>query len=365
MIGALLLTWALVHTGASVLAIARSLQKPQTPSPSAAPLRAVLIRPCAGMEPALARALRSSEGVHRVVFAVASRNDGAFDAASRIAKQLGESASVAITDARSGNRKAAQIARVLDSFPGEEIVIVADSDVVLQAGDLSALVAPIQADSSCSAVWAAPVEVAPPRTLGDHISQAVLGASLHSFALLSHIDREGMVGKLVAFRRGALEAVGGFRAMESILGEDMELGRRLRAHGQVMMSRSVLARSHAEGRSLGDVLRRYVRWASVIRAQRPTRLVGYPLLFAAWPLISLAALIVHSPLATAAAALTTLTRILIAWRAVVVTKAHPFITFAAPLADLTLFAAFMRALWARQIDWRGVSLELTRKGEIR
>lgn len=366
-IGEALLVWALVYAGASLTAIVRSFGQNNAPARGTrSPLTTLLVRPCAGMEPALAKALRSSEnGADQIIFAVASRKDGAFDVASRVARQIGEKARVDITHANSGNRKASQIAHALATSPPADVVVTGDSDVVLNHGDVAALVAALASEPTCVAVWAPPVERAAAETLGDLISQSILGASLHAFPLLAHIDHETMVGKLVAFRRGTLDAVGGFHAMVSILGEDMELGKRLRAHGQVIRSTSILACSHAERRSFEDVFQRYIRWASVIRTQRPTRLIGYPLLFCAWPLIAFFSLVDGSPFSIAGVALATVIRMLTAWRALVLTHANRRTALAAPLADGMLLVAFVVALWSRRIDWRGASLELNREGEIR
>jgi ceramide glucosyltransferase len=199
---------------------------------------ALLVRPCAGAEASLGRALGSTSAAVRsfpirVRFALASREDAALAEAARAADRLnaeGTDASVVVSGAIAPNRKADQLARTLaNELDPPSIVIVADSDVDLSGVSLDALVRPLD-DPRVAAAWAAPVEVAP-TTIGDRASAAVLDASLHSFGLLAALDRNGMVGKLFAVRRDALEHVGGFGAMVEHLGEDMELARRLRAAG--------------------------------------------------------------------------------------------------------------------------------------
>jgi ceramide glucosyltransferase len=335
----------------------------------------LLVRPCAGSEPALARTLASSGAprTERTVllrFAVASRDDAAFavaeDAADAL-RQAGEDARVVVTGACAPNAKADQLARVLlhESEPFD-VVVVADSDVDLAGADLDALVSPLFQER-VGATWAAPVEVQP-RTLGDHASAGVLAASLHAFALLAALDPGSLVGKLFAIRRDTLAEVGGFQALASVLGEDMELSRRLRARGLHVVRAPLVARSLAQGRSVRNVIARYARWISVIRAQRPALLIGYPLLFASTgPLMALScavALLEPSSAWLVPAVLGTRAFVALLAAARSGVKVRPWFLPQALLADVVLTVAFVAALWSRRVRWRGRALQITRNGRL-
>ncbi|WP_437677600.1 glycosyltransferase [Sorangium sp. So ce131] len=374
-------------------------RSPEACAPDAAPpgapgsaLRVLVVRPCAGPEPHLERTLGSLAGARlsapaRCVFAVADTADGALPAATAAAERLRAAAipaEVAITAPAGPNRKAAQIAAVVarESAPFDA-VLVADSDVDLDGVDLDALIGPLGPRSDgarparpgggapLDAVWAPPVEVAPARSLGDRASAAVLGGSLHAFPLLAGLDPRGLVGKLFAVRAGSLAGAGGFAALTAHLGEDMELSRRLLARRGAIGAAAVVAPSLASGRALRDVIARYARWITVIRAQRPALLASYPALFFATPLIvALAAL--SAPIAAApallAVAVAVPTRVAVAALAARLSGRRAPLRAAAAdalLADLVLGAAFLRALSTRTVVWRTGRFRIDRRGLLR
>jgi ceramide glucosyltransferase len=358
--------------GARAAAGAPSAGSPFAGSPPVGQLAPVLlVRPCAGVEPALARSLLSSAAIVRVapgaeiVFAVASEADGAWPLASRVAERLsarGLRARVVATRPDAPNAKSAQLAAAVEAASGGEgLVLVADSDVCLREGALRELLAPLAAPD-VAAVWAPPVEIAPPLTLGDRASQALLGGSLHAFPLLAGLDPAGLVGKLFVVRREALDRVGGFGDLTHHLGEDMELARRLRSLGLGVRASRARAASLARGRGLGAVVGRYARWVQVIRAQRRPLLASYPLLFFATPLVALLALagaFARPGVALAALALALGARVAAsaAARRLAGRAGGPVdVLLDALLADALLAAAFVRAFARRSVVWRGREL---------
>lgn len=381
------LVWAAALASVEIEAIRRLLMRRALPRALAPALSTrpvvLLIRPCAGGEAWLDRALGSLAGARRSFelrcrIAVESASDGAHPAAARACDSLvarGIDARVVLTAARAPNRKAEQIARVIaaerDPF---DVVIVADSDVDLDGADLDALVAPLagsRKSPEIAAIWAPPVELEIGATIGDRASAAVLGASLHAFPLLAGLDPGGLVGKLFAVRRDALEAVGGFASLTAHLGEDMELARRLIAHGRSVAAASTPARSLSSGRTWDQAAARFGRWITVIRAQRRGLLASYPLLFFGTPLV-LALAIVAAPFAPALAA----------WSAGVALSARVLVALVAAraagrslspvraiadsfLADALLAVAFVRALRSRRVVWRSTVLTVDRGGRLR
>lgn len=336
---------------------------------------ALLVRPLSGASPWALRAVLSASGARRsfdlrVRVAVESEADEAHPAAVRACEELaarGVDARVALTSARAPNRKAAQIAAVIEAERAPfDWLIVADADVDLDGADLDALTAPLRAGSAAS--WAPPIELDAGRSLGDRASAAVLGASLHAFPLLAGLDPSTFVGKLFAIDRVALDAVGGFGALTEHLGEDIELCRRLRARGLDVAAAQLAARSLTSGRSFGDAAARFGRWLAVIRAQRPWLLASYPLLFFATPLLVALAIVTlpSAPRAAIAAALLAIvSRVSIA-AAAALSAGRPVRRAIADawLADVLLAVAFARALRSRIVIWHGVSLTLDRAGRI-
>ena len=348
--------WLLAYLGPVLTALWPPREaRPNEPRPFA------LLRPLSGDESGLGERLCASGGAERIVFAIGSEDDGARPAAEtavRVLRARGVAASLVVTHAVGPNHKTDQLARAQAlAALAEPVIVVADSDVDLRDDDLTRLAAAVGA--GCAAAWALPIEVGPIRTNGDAASHAVLGASLHSFPLLSRLDPRGLVGKLFAVERAELAAVGGFEALRGYLGEDMELARRLRARGLHTTAISLRARSAAEGRSLPDVIARFARWLLVVRLQRPVRLLSYPLLLAPAPLFALAfaiALARNEPRVAVLFGLAIALRWLVACaaRRACGRPVRPLVALGqAFLADAVLLAAFFRACTARSVRWRG------------
>lgn len=390
-----LLAWASVLACVSLEAVRRAVARRRAaralPSAGGAPggapastrAQVLLIRPCAGDEPHLERALVSLRGALcssavRCRFAVADAADAALPAARRASEALREAgldAAIEITGAAGPNRKAAQIEAVLarEGSPSGPILI-ADSDVDLAGVDLDPLVEPLldpTPSRRADAVWAPPVERGVAKTLGDRASVALLAGSLHAFPLLAALDERGLVGKLFSIRGDVLSAIGGFASLTQILGEDVEIARRIRARGGSVRVAPFAVRSLASGRSFEQIVQRYARWLVIIRAQRPWLLVSYPALFFAAPLILVLALLAapFSPIAALAAALLAVaSRLLIAAGAARAAGRKPRFLKAvadAALADVLLARAFIRALRTRTVVWRSAVLTVDRSGVLR
>lgn len=361
--------WAVVLAMVSAWSIVRRSRARTLPEVTA---RALVVRPCAGDEPALPRCLLSSPRAAappRTVFAIESPADAAWPIAEDACAKLragGVDAAIVATGARGPNRKADQLARAMAAEAADaEIVVVVDSDVDLDGFDLDALLAPF-ARADVAATWAPTVEVAP-RTLGDRASVAVLSGSLHAFPLLAQLDPRGMVGKVMALRASCLREVGGFESLVDRLGEDMELARRFAARGWRVEPTRAAARSRAGGRTLRDVVRRYARWIAVIREQRPALLVSYPLLFTASPLVAALALASRSPLAPFVVGAVAGVRLAVA----VAARARAGLRVSllgavldALVADAVLAAAFAHALVTRDVTWRAHTLRFDRRGRL-
>ncbi len=327
----------------------------------------LVVRPCAGTEPRLAETLASTRALPRdarVVFAVARADDPAHDVAQAAAEALradGRDVTVRLTHAAGANQKSAQLAAVLAAEPGA-VVVNLDSDVDCATVDLGALVGALTGDGGLGAVWAPVVEDGGV-TLGDRASDALLAGSLHAFPLLAALDPDGLVGKVVALRRDALQRIGGFEALTDYLGEDMELARRLRAAGLRTQAAPFVAVSRVQGRSWGAVVARYARWITVIRAQRPALLLSYPGLFFATPLLVVGGLAAGAP-AVAALALGARLVVAVAARRAsgsVMTRALADVV----LADALLMSAFVKAMATREVRWRGRVLAVDAGGTLR
>ena len=125
-----------------------------------------------------------------------------------------------------------------------------------------------------------------------------------------------------------------------------------------------VARACPEGRGFGDVIARYARWLAVIRAQRPSLLLSYPLLFGATlPLIAIsAACLAWGPLALA---LTARIAVIIAARHFNARPLAPLSVLPALiLGEVVTWGAFLRASMTRAVIWRGRRLRIGPGGQL-
>ena len=413
----LLLGWTGAVTLVSGVAVGRALWRRRAARRVATPasradepgvprtaLRVVVVRPCAGLEPHLRRCLESTAALHhdgplRVVLSTSTVDDPARPVLLEVAASLrarGMDVAVHAITPRDLhlNLKASQLAGALDASgeaavlegaAGADVALVIDSDVELEALELPRLLAPLRdpappGGASCSpgsrpktarvsAVWCPAVERAP-ASLGDRMSAALLGGSLHAFPLLGTLDPHGLVGKAFAVRLDALHDVGGFGGLVRHLGEDMELARRLRARGLGVTMSDVVVASLASRRSVAQVLARYTRWLLVIRAQRPWLLASYPLLLAATPLLVLGGslgLLGGVPGAGVAVGTAVVVRLVVGGVAAMISRRDPrpaALLLDAVLADVLLLAAFVCALGPARVRWRDRVLRLGTHGVL-
>lgn len=369
--------WAVTYTAVSSVALIRAGRAERAPT-RRQQADVLLIRPCTGDDATLEPALRSTaalkhQGALRVLLTVESRVDAAWPLIRRAARWLrdhGVQASAVVAPTLAYNRKVGQLAEVTRTAE-TDIVMCVDADVDLSGFDLDAFVAPL-ASGSAGAVWAPPIEVGEVNGWGDRASCAVLGASMHAFGLLGELDEGGLVGKTFAVRTEALRDVGGFDELTEHLGEDMELARRLRARNWPTAMVRMPVRAIGTGRSMEATLARYTRWLWVIRAQRPSLLVSYPLLLAAAPLLLLllALLAVAGPAWTLGWALGLGTMVIATRVGVALGAAIPrgrllaAATYEWLLADVVLLTAFVRALGRPEVVWRGRTLRLGQGGRL-
>ena len=338
-------------------------------------LSAVLIRPCAGDEPGLEACLTSIVHARRsfpveVVFGVDSPKDTAIPAIQAAVAALRDHdipSRMVVAPIIGPNRKVSILAGCMDTVAREvEIVISADSNTDLSGYNLDSL-----ARSRAAAMWAPPrVDTPSGSGWGSRMQQAVLLHSWHSFGLLSALDPRGMVGKLFALKREALDRIGGFGALVNYLGEDMQLSRLLREHGYDVTSDIRSVRTVVPPASPSATLARFARWTMVIKAQRRALLVSYPLLFFHFVptlLLGLFAIPILPILALILLLLGGVVRWSVGVTASRMLGIRPRLleTLTMPaVADVVLCAAFFKALTMKQVEWRGRAFTLGPSGEL-
>lgn len=377
--------WATCQVGFLSVMVARAKarheEKPMPARGEPSRRRVLLVRPVAGHESDLDERLGRSAGAPAVMLAVRDESDLGFESATRAALRLSEEgthANVVLTYADGPNRKAEQVAQALARAARDglsfDTVVVADSDVAPSPADLDALVGALDKGAKAAYVPVSEAPLPADTKLGDRANVAVLSASPHAFPLLAGMDHALFVGKLCAIDRAALEGAGGFEGLTHLLGEDVELERRLRANGHDVVPVPRVAVATRSGRELTEAVARFTRWLGVVRAQRPHLLPTYLFVFASFlPTLS-ACLLIGSRSADAAAYGAFLVGAVLFARLAVAFEGRRIaglprglgVAFVdVVLADAVLLSALFRAATSREVAWRGQVLRVTSGGVAR
>lgn len=337
----------------------------------------LLVRPCAGAEPGLLDNLLSvarmpTRAELRVVMSIDDPADPARAVIEEALPQLraaGVRAELAVIPPTGPNRKASMLA-ALHRDSDDELFANVDSNVDLEDFPFDELLAPLVApDSRFGAIWGPWMEMQSYPGVGPRASAAVLGASLTSWSLLCGFYGQGLVGKIWAARRQALEEIEAHE-LSSYLGEDLEMANRMMRCGWKVGPVPVLGRARGGPADFGGVVARFGRWMLAARGQRPELMPTYPLLFFGTPLVlALAAVGVFArpQLAGIAALLAVSARLLVTLTAQYWAKRPMGIGRAlvdAVLGDLALGIGWIRGMSSREVQWRGHTLRVGRDGRL-
>jgi ceramide glucosyltransferase len=206
---------------------------------------------------------------YQIVFGVIDPNDPAVAVVRRLRRDFPERDIVlAVGDAPGANRKIANLRHMM-SHARHDVLVLSDSDIRVRADYLRTLVAPL---------------VDPEVGLSTCLYRGVGHFGLPSVieSLFINTDFVPMVltanwvqefryafGASIAFRRAALDRIGGFAPLADYLADDYQLGNRIAAAGYRLVLLPYIVETVLDSVTLGDVWRHQLRWARTYRVCQP------------------------------------------------------------------------------------------------
>jgi ceramide glucosyltransferase len=244
-----------------------------------------VLKPVCGAEPELYRCLRSfclqNYPSLQLIFGVRDAADPAVAVIERLIAEFPGRDLTLVVDARihGTNLKVSNLVNMYRAAK-HDVIIVSDSDVIVERDCLAQLVAPL-ADAGVGAVTSlykgAPLAGFASRLGALYINDWFLSSAMVDAGMR---DIAYCFGPLTAIRRKALDAAGGFDRLAFHLADDFLLGRRIAAAGyRVRLSESIVDVVVAE--TVRSLFPHELRWARTVRTLKPLEhalsLVTHPL----------------------------------------------------------------------------------------
>jgi ceramide glucosyltransferase len=350
-----------------LLAIVGALRWKANPRPTqtrmSVPLS--LLKPVHGRDPRFYVAIRSHAvqdyPEFEILFGVSDPGDPALPDIERLQREFPERRiEIVVAPTKAPNAKAGVLAE-LARRARHSLLVVNDSDIVVEPGYLRAVAAPLEDEriGLVTCLYRAEAESWPSRaeslSIATEFAPSVLMARLVGQA-------EFALGSTLALRAEVLGEIGGFEAITDYLADDYQLGRRITERGYRIALAPVVVATDFGAETWLDSWRHQVRWSRTIRTSRPKGYYGYIITQATiWALVAFAARQWWA--GAAALAVRVAAGVLVGAR--VLRDRHVARNFwAIPLRDLFGFAVWLGGGFGRTVYWRDRKLRLLEGGRI-
>lgn len=236
-----------------------------------------MLKPLCGDEPGLHEALRSfvtqtTSARLRFVFGVRSASDPAARIVADLRREFPLARLDLVIDERvyGANPKVSNLINMAGSVD-EDIIVVSDSDVVIAAGALDAVVRQLDNPGVGAATCLFRGRPGARRNYVSDLGALYIdGWFLPTAILHARLASPSVCyGPLTAIRRDVLDAAGGFLALRDCLADDTELGHLTRRQGWTIAIAPVVAETLVPETSITALFEHELRWAKTIRALQP------------------------------------------------------------------------------------------------
>jgi len=357
---------SLVYVGVAIACTARFGRR--TPDRSEATPPVTLLVPLHGEEFSLEANLRAfaeqDYPAYQLVLGVARDDDAALPVARRLAAALPHvPIDIAVGfDPTSRNPKLANVLSMM-RYVRHEILVLADSDTLVDPGYLRAVTAPL-CDPNVGAVTALFCGHADD-TFASRLGAMFMNEHFIPSALVERLygPLRHCFGPTNAFRAETLRAIGGFEALAPHLADDFMLGNTIAARGLRVVISSYVVKTTISEPSVPALWTHELRWHRTIRGVSP---LGYAGMFVTYPIaLALLGLVfgAHRPRALAVFGAAFAGRVVLARVAARVLGVAPAALWMTLPRDLFGFGLWAWGLAGSSVRWRGADLEIA-EGDV-
>jgi ceramide glucosyltransferase len=329
-----------------------------------------ILKPLHGLEPQLEDNLEAFfaqdyPGPVQIVFGVDSVDDPAVAVVESLRRSHPD-ADMALTIEAHRHGLNPKVSNLINMYSAarNEVLVHSDSDIAVEPGYLSAVVAALAPENigavSCPYTgWAA----------GGFASR-LSAMGINYLFLTNVLTGTGLgltkpcLGSTIAVKRAVLEEIGGFKAFADMLADDNEIGRAVREKGRCVVIDRTVVRHACHETGFGEWFDHELRWMRTIRTVDPAGHIGsvmtHPFslallgaIFTGFSLVSLAVL------AASFAA-----RAVLKWRVdrLFGGAAGPY--WLLPLRDVLSFAVFLASLFGASVVWQNERLTVEGDGAL-
>jgi len=346
--------------------LTRAAQSPSHDPQGAVKTAAIsILKPVHGRDPRFYEAIRSHAAQDypefEIIFGTRDVADPALQDIERLAREFpGRPIRSVVVNTAAPNAKAGVLSELarLARYP---VLLVNDSDILVEPGYLRAVAAPLEdpRNGMVTALYRAAADSLPARWealgIATEFAPSVLVARLLGVA-------EFALGSTMVLRAADLARIGGFAAIENYLADDYQLGLRISRLGGRVVFAPTLVETSLGAESWTEAWKHQLRWSRTIRVSRPSGYYGYIVTHATlWVLVAcaagawrIAAVAMSVRLIAGLSVGVGILKDAAVWRQALLI----------PLRDLWGFAVWAGGLFGDSVEWRGQRLRLRPDGRI-
>jgi ceramide glucosyltransferase len=303
---------------------------------------------------------------YQIVFGVEDAADPAVEIVRSLQRRFPDrDITLSIGTEAGANRKIASLVHMMRAAR-HDVLVLSDADIRVRPDYLRALVGPLDdpAVGLTTCLYRGRASLGLPSV----IESLFINTDFLPMVMMAHwVQRfRYAYGASMAFRRHALEEIGGFDALRDHLADDYQLGNRLSNAGWRLLLLPYAVETVLDARTLGDVWRHQLRWARTYRVCQPfnwfATIVIHTLLWGVLAVLATGgAMVGWLALALALGARLGSLRVILGWLGDADTPQRLWLV---PLKDLAYSAVFVASWLGRDVEWSGRHLRILPDGRM-